>query len=230
MPVVPPRWRPTSRRAWTPRWTAPTRRPPQLVRAVDRLLRARRPAPSAGGPGQRRHRRGRRPGTRARRAGHRAVPHRAHVPRRPPGADRAAHPGRHRRRAGRPRWTRCCRCSARTSSSCSRRWTGCRSPSGCSTRRCTSSCPDRTELSVQVALAEARRQPADLDDDERLLAAVERLHESNPMLGLRGVRLGPADARAVRAAGAGDRRGGDATRSRPASTRRSRSWCRWSVR
>ena len=25
-----------------------------------------------------------------------------------------------------PRWTRCCRCSARTSPSCWRRWTGCR--------------------------------------------------------------------------------------------------------
>ena len=29
-----------------------------------------------------------------------------------------------------------------------------------------------------------------MDEDRRLLAAVERLHESNPMLGLRGVRLG----------------------------------------
>ena len=48
--------------------------------------------------------------------------------------------------------------------------------------------PDRTELSVKVALA---RAGGTVDDaDERLLAAVERLHESNPMLGLRGVRLG----------------------------------------
>ncbi len=48
--------------------------------------------------------------------------------------------------------------------------------------------PDRTELSVKVALASAAGtvDPA----DERLLAAVERLHETNPMLGLRGVRLG----------------------------------------
>jgi len=48
--------------------------------------------------------------------------------------------------------------------------------------------PDRTELSVKVALARAGGtvDPA----DEQLLAAVERLHESNPMLGLRGVRLG----------------------------------------
>ncbi len=48
--------------------------------------------------------------------------------------------------------------------------------------------PDHAELKVRVALAEERgqRNLADL----RLLAAVERLHESNPMLGLRGVRLG----------------------------------------
>jgi pyruvate,orthophosphate dikinase len=48
--------------------------------------------------------------------------------------------------------------------------------------------PDRTELAVRVAVARAGdgADPA----DERLLAAVERLHESNPMLGLRGVRLG----------------------------------------
>ncbi len=48
--------------------------------------------------------------------------------------------------------------------------------------------PDRTELAVKVALAEAAGKPDPAD--VRLLAAVERLHESNPMLGLRGVRLG----------------------------------------
>ena len=48
--------------------------------------------------------------------------------------------------------------------------------------------PDRTQLSVKVALAEAAGAPDPAD--VRLLAAVERLHESNPMLGLRGVRLG----------------------------------------
>ncbi len=51
--------------------------------------------------------------------------------------------------------------------------------------------PDRTELAVKVALAEARGETGEQDDaDRRLLAAVQRLHESNPMLGLRGVRLG----------------------------------------
>jgi pyruvate, orthophosphate dikinase len=48
--------------------------------------------------------------------------------------------------------------------------------------------PDLTELSVRVAVAEAKGH-AD-EGTLRLLAAVQRLHESNPMLGLRGVRLG----------------------------------------
>jgi pyruvate,orthophosphate dikinase len=48
--------------------------------------------------------------------------------------------------------------------------------------------PDLTELSVRVALAEAKGQKN--ESDLRLLQAVERLHEQNPMLGLRGVRLG----------------------------------------
>ncbi|MER7499718.1 pyruvate, phosphate dikinase [Nonomuraea pusilla] len=44
--------------------------------------------------------------------------------------------------------------------------------------------PDLVELSVKVATEGAS------DKDRRLLAAVKRLHEQNPMLGLRGVRLG----------------------------------------
>ena len=48
--------------------------------------------------------------------------------------------------------------------------------------------PDRTELAVTVAVARERGE--DVAAQEKLLAAVERLHESNPMLGLRGVRLG----------------------------------------
>jgi pyruvate,orthophosphate dikinase len=48
--------------------------------------------------------------------------------------------------------------------------------------------PDVTELSVRVAVAEARGEGA--ESDLRLLQAVHRLHEQNPMLGLRGVRLG----------------------------------------
>src|ERR1035437_4292243 len=48
--------------------------------------------------------------------------------------------------------------------------------------------PDITDLSVKVALAGARVEPD--EGDLRLLKAVRRLHEQNPMLGLRGVRLG----------------------------------------
>jgi pyruvate, orthophosphate dikinase len=46
--------------------------------------------------------------------------------------------------------------------------------------------PDYTELSVKVALEGDNASAQDL----RLLEAVRRLHEQNPMLGLRGVRLG----------------------------------------
>ncbi|MCA1712421.1 MAG: pyruvate, phosphate dikinase [Actinobacteria bacterium] len=49
--------------------------------------------------------------------------------------------------------------------------------------------PDLTELSVEVAVAEATG--GEVTDQQRtLLEAVRRLHEQNPMLGLRGVRLG----------------------------------------
>ena len=46
---------------------------------------------------------------------------------------------------------------------------------------------DLTELSVQAAVARATGHPD--EEAERLLPAVRRLHEANPMLGLRGVRL-----------------------------------------
>jgi pyruvate,orthophosphate dikinase len=48
--------------------------------------------------------------------------------------------------------------------------------------------PDFTDLSVKVALEDDHH---DMDEhDQKLLEAVKRLHEQNPMLGLRGVRLG----------------------------------------
>ncbi|MFE2092362.1 pyruvate, phosphate dikinase [Streptomyces sp. NPDC059460] len=49
--------------------------------------------------------------------------------------------------------------------------------------------PDRTELAVRLAAAEAHGTPPSTHDAE-LLDAVNRMHEENPMLGLRGVRLG----------------------------------------
>ncbi|WP_433468267.1 pyruvate, phosphate dikinase [Spirillospora sp. CA-128828] len=71
--------------------------------------------------------------------------------------------------------------------------------------------PDITELSVRVALA---GDDADAKD-RRLLDAVNRLHEQNPMLGLRGVRLGLAipglfgmQVRAIAEAAAARRRAG----------------------
>lgn len=48
--------------------------------------------------------------------------------------------------------------------------------------------PDLTELSVAMAVADVRGHRK--KRQRKLLAAVQRLHESNPMLGLRGVRLG----------------------------------------
>jgi pyruvate,orthophosphate dikinase len=45
--------------------------------------------------------------------------------------------------------------------------------------------PDLTDLSVKVALAGDKAT----EQDRKLLEAVRRLHEQNPMLGLRGVRL-----------------------------------------
>ncbi|MEV1120889.1 pyruvate, phosphate dikinase [Actinosynnema sp. NPDC049800] len=47
--------------------------------------------------------------------------------------------------------------------------------------------PDRVELTARVAVANAL---GETDAPEDLLRAVDRLHEQNPMLGTRGVRLG----------------------------------------
>ncbi|MFD7459786.1 MULTISPECIES: pyruvate, phosphate dikinase [unclassified Streptomyces] len=49
--------------------------------------------------------------------------------------------------------------------------------------------PDHTELAVRVAAARARGERPESRDTE-LLDAVRRMREENPMLGLRGVRLG----------------------------------------
>ena len=75
--------------------------------------------------------------------------------------------------------------------------------------------PDLTDLSVRMALAGDRGERD--HRDERVLRAVRRLHEQNPMMGLRGVRLGlvvpglyALQVRAVaEAAAARERAGGD---------------------
>jgi len=48
--------------------------------------------------------------------------------------------------------------------------------------------PSLEELAVKVAVAESKGE--DAGRDGQVLAAVRRMHEQNPMLGLRGVRLG----------------------------------------
>jgi pyruvate,orthophosphate dikinase len=48
--------------------------------------------------------------------------------------------------------------------------------------------PDQVELAVEVALAKAKGE--DVTEQDRVLQKVNELHEMNPMLGLRGVRLG----------------------------------------
>ncbi len=48
--------------------------------------------------------------------------------------------------------------------------------------------PNQVELAVEVALGRERGQ--DVSEQERVLRKVNELHEANPMLGLRGVRLG----------------------------------------
>jgi len=48
--------------------------------------------------------------------------------------------------------------------------------------------PNQVELAVEVALGKERGK--DVTEQERVLRKVNELHEANPMLGLRGVRLG----------------------------------------
>jgi pyruvate,orthophosphate dikinase len=51
--------------------------------------------------------------------------------------------------------------------------------------------PNQVELAVEVAVAESKGESApDLEEKKRILRKVNELHETNPMLGLRGVRLG----------------------------------------
>jgi pyruvate,orthophosphate dikinase len=48
--------------------------------------------------------------------------------------------------------------------------------------------PNQVELAIEVALG--RERGKDVSEQERVLRKVNELHEANPMLGLRGVRLG----------------------------------------
>ena len=99
-------------------------RRPGAQRAPD--PHPRRRGAAAGRAHQRRHPGGLRAGPAVRRAGHRPVPDRAHVPRRPAAAGRDADPRRERGRAERGARRSSSRCRSRTSSRSSRRWTACR--------------------------------------------------------------------------------------------------------
>ncbi len=51
--------------------------------------------------------------------------------------------------------------------------------------------PNQVDLAVEVAVAESRGESGpELEEQKRVLRKVNELHEANPMLGLRGVRLG----------------------------------------
>ena len=120
---------------------------------------------------------------------------------------------------------RCCRCSARTSPAILRAMDGLPVTVRLIDPPLHEFLPDFTELSVEVAVAEATGETVD-DKRLALLDAVRRLHESNPMIGLRGVRLGlvipglfAMQVRALAEAAA------DAARTR-GWTRGRRSWCR----
>ena len=87
---------------------------------------------------------------------------------------------------GGPRSTRSSRCSAATSSEILEAMDGLPVTIRLIDPPLHEFLPDFTELSVKVALEGDNASAQDL----RLLEAVRRLHEQNPMLGLRGVRLG----------------------------------------
>ena len=68
--------------------------------------------------------------------------------------------------------------------------------------------PKREDLMVEIAKLEATGKTGkDLDEKHKLLRRVEQLHEFNPMLGHRGVRLGITLPRDHRDADARDHRG-----------------------
>ena len=134
-----------------------------------------------------------------------------------------------RRRARAPRWPRCCRCSGPTSSSIFRAMDGLPVTVRLIDPPLHEFLPPLEELAVHGRAwpRSAARTPG---SDEALLAAVRRMHEQNPMLGLRGVRLGlvipglfAMQVRAIAEAAAALCRARAATRGR-------RSWCRWSAR
>ena len=127
---------------------------------------------------------------RLRRRGHRPRPHRAHVPGRPQGDHPVLHPGRpHRRQAAGPRPA--AEGPDRRLRPCSRPWTARPSSSACSIAPARVPGHPARLRAVELAHAEDRGE-SDIQLKARrdLLARLDSFQEANPMLGLRGCRLG----------------------------------------
>ena len=84
------------------------------------------------------------------------------------------------------------------------------------------------QLTKVVELRTRGNDPAALAREEKLLHAIEEMREQNPMLGLRGIRLGLTFPGLPRCS-AGRSSAPPANWSRRAWTSARRSWCRWSV-
>ena len=200
----------------------------ELVAAVHRLMAHADGSAAAAGAGQRRHPRGRRAGPPLRRAGHRPVPHRAHVPRRAAPARRAADPGRDRRgaRGGAGR------AAAAAARGLRRHLRGDGRAAGHdpAARPAAARVPARPHRAVGRGRAWPRRRG---EDARRASAscsqAVQPAARAEPDARPARRAARPGHARPVRDAGRGR-----SPRPRPsvkaaAATRRSRSWCRSSA-
>ena len=215
---------------WTPRWTDADEETGDLVQAVDRLLAHADATPAAArcGPTPTPPRTPRAPaGSAPQGIGLCRTEHMFLGDRRDAG--RAADPGRTAAGARTPRWTRCCRCSARTSSSILEAMDGLPVTIRLLDPPLHEFLPDRTELSVRVAVAEATGADADARRPRLLRrgrAAARAEPDARPARRAARARRCPGlfamQVRAI-AEAAGER---DQGRRRPAGRR---SWCRWSA-
>ena len=180
--------------------------PPDDQRGLRDDPRVGRRAAPPQGARERRQRRGRREGARVRRAGHRPLPHRAHVLRRRAAARRAGDDPRPRR-GGPPRRARPAPAVPAVRLRGDLRGDG------------------RAAGDDPAARPAAARVPAAArggDGRAHARSGSRRCTEANPMLGTRGCRLGHPVARGLRDAGACDRargEGGAGARGRAAARR-----------
>ena len=147
--------------------------------------------------------RGRTPGARAGRGGHRAVPHRAHVHVRRAAAGRARDdPRRRRTSSARRRSPELLPMQQSDFEAIFAAMAGLPVTVRLLDPPLHEFLPDRTALAVELAQTEPGPERKRL---ERLAERVRQLSEQNPMLGTRGCRLAPAVSRHLRHAGARDR-------------------------